>query len=78
MTVSCAAQGRHVYALNTFQIPAGEGIGLEHIPVGSLIHHLSSSASCQRSYIHDIIGMLHHLLVMLHHYHGIAGIAEFT
>ena len=40
-------------------------------------HHFASLASCLRAYVNDIVGAGHHILVVFHHYHCVAYVAQF-
>ena len=51
-------------------------MAFKHLPGSSLKHYLSPMASGSRPYIYYIISLLHHILVMLHHYKGVACIAK--
>ena len=62
------------------------GVGrlvFEPVPVGgrqilglSLVHDFSAQASCVGSHVDDLVGSPHDVLVVFHHHHGVALVAQ--
>ena len=52
------------------------GVLLQHLLGCTLEHHLSTTDACLRTYVHDIVGVEHHVAVVLHHNHGVAHVAQ--
>ena len=68
--------GWYLNTLLATQVATGERVCLEHISVGALEHYLASEPAGTRTHIHDIICLLHHLLVVLDNDDRVAYVAE--
>ena len=76
LSVALAAHGRNLYAESAGEVAAGQGVCLEHIGISALVHHMSAGTSGTRTYVHYPVGILHHLLVVLHHDDRVADVAQ--
>ena len=61
----------------TTQILCRNGVCLHHLIDGALEHHLTAFASSFRTDIHDIVGIEHHVTVVLHSDDGITEVTQF-
>ena len=75
--VPAAASGRHGNGLFAFQILAGKALRTVYdIFVVALAHKLSAELASQGPDIDDVVGVADDFLIMLHHDHRIADVAE--
>ena len=63
-------------AARTVQVIGGECFALEHLRRRALEHHFPTLSSGAGTDVHHIIGGHHHVFVVLHHNHRVAGVAE--
>ena len=60
------------------QIACSEGVALEHLRRCALKHHFSSASSSFGTDVYHVVGSEHHIFVVLHHDHGVAGVAQLS
>ena len=77
VAIARTAHLRNFYLLQSAQIIGGERAFFEHLLRSARKHHITASTPRFRAYIHNIIGIEHHVFVVLHHYHGVALVAQF-
>ncbi len=53
------------------------GIGLQHVVNRSLEHHLAAFPASLRTDVHDVVGIEHHVAVVLHDDDRVAQVAQF-
>ena len=63
-------------AARAVQVVGSERLALEHLRRRALKHHFPTLSSGAGADVHHIIGGHHHVFVVLHHNHRVAGVAE--
>ena len=76
LTVARATHGGNLYAEFSREITAGQRVCLEHVGVCALVHDMTAGTAGTRTDVHYPVGILHHLLVVLHHDNRVAYIAQ--
>ena len=76
MAVARAPASRHRDALPATQIIGCERGMTQHVTVSALKDDLASAPPCPRADVHNIVGIFHHLLIVLDHNNGVAHVAK--
>ena len=74
--VALTASGGHFNLAFAGEVACGEGVGGEHLPRCPLKDDFPAFASCSRPDVDHVVGRQHHIFVVLHDHHGVAGVAE--
>ena len=77
LSIPCTTFRRDSDYLLPFQVLCRQTITFQNIGIPPDSRDLPSFSSRLGSQVHDIIGILHHLLVMLHHDHRVTVIPQF-
>src|SRR5574344_1456976 len=77
LTVAFAALRGYFDFPFTVEILTGHGMLLEHLAGCAFEDHLTAQTTGFRSHVYDVVGIEHHVLVVFHHDHGIADVAQF-
>ena len=77
LSIPCTTFRRDSDDLLPFQVLCRQTITFQNIGIPPDSRDLPSFSSRLGSQVHDIIGILHHLLVMLHHDHRVTVIPQF-
>ena len=76
LSVTFAAHRGNGYTPLPIEVFCGEGLAFEHLGRCTLKHHFAAFATCAGTDVHHVVGGQHHVLVVLHHDHRVAGIAQ--
>ncbi len=74
--VALTACLRHSYRAPAVEIVGRDGTAAEHLGRRPLKHYLTAVTSRARAYVNHIVGLKHHLLVMLNHNHRIRRVTQ--
>ena len=58
------------------EVLCGDGVRPEHVLRRALEHHFAALASGLGAYVHYVVGVEHHVLVVLYHDDGVAQVAQ--
>ena len=76
LSVAFAAHGGNGNTPFSVKVFCGEGLAFEHLGRCTLKHHFAAFATGARTDVHHIVGGQHHVLVVFHHDHRVAGITQ--
>ena len=76
LSVAFAAHRGNGYAPLSIEVFCREGFAFEHLGRCALKHHFAAFATGAGTDVHHVVGGQHHVLVVFHHDHRVAGIAQ--
>ena len=77
LSVAFASHGWHFYLARAVEIVGCHGVSLLHFFRGALKHDIAPLATRKRTDVDDIVGLEHHVAIMLNHDDGIAHVTQF-
>ena len=76
MSITSSSNLRNLNSTGSIQITGSKRVFFQHILRCTLIHDFSSHTPGFRPHVNNIIGIHHHIFIMLHNHHGITCITK--